>query len=103
MKKEKLIKLEEFQKLSPLKFDFDIAELDNQNQIDKKAYVFVTKKVEEMPYEIYSKVLENMSRILNDRGINAIIVDNKAFESLEIYEFKTNKENMGDIYVTTNP
>ena len=87
MKKEKVIKLEELQKLSPLKFD--VAELDNQ--VDKKAYVFVTKKVEEMPYEIYVEVLENMSRILNDRGINAIIVDDKAFESLEIYELKESK------------
>lgn len=98
MKKEKLIKLEELQKLSPLKFD--VAELDNQ--VDKKAYIFVTKKAEEMPHEIYAEVLENMSRILNDRGINAIIVDDTAFESLEIYELKTDKENLGDTYVTTN-
>lgn len=84
MKKEKLIKLEELQKLSPLKFD--VAELDNQT--DKKAYVFVTKKVEEMPYEIYAKVLESMSKILRDKGIEGIIVDSKAFESLEIYEME---------------
>ena len=87
MKNEKLIKLEEIQKLCPLKFD--VAELDNQ--VDKKAYIFVTKKAEEMPYEIYAKVLENTSRILSDRGINAIIVDDKAFESLEIYELKGSK------------
>ena len=87
MSREQLIKLEELQKLSPLKFD--VAELDNQN--DKKAYIFVTKKAEEMPYEIYAKVLENMSKILNDRGINAVIVDDKAFESLEIYELKESK------------
>lgn len=99
MKKEKLIKLEELQKLSPLKFD--VAELDSQ--VNKKAYIFVTKKAEEMQYEIYAEVLENMSKILNDRDINAIIVDDKAFESLEIYELKTDKENLGDTYATTNP
>lgn len=87
MSREKLIKLEELQKLSPL--NFDVAELDNQ--VDKKAYIFVTKKAEEMPHEIYAEVLENMSRILNDRGINAIIIDDKAFESLEIYELKESK------------
>ena len=87
MKKEKLIKLEELQKLSPLKFD--VAELDNQ--VDKKAYIFVTKKTEGMPHEIYAEVLANMSRILRDKGINAIIVDDKAFESLEIYELKESK------------
>ena len=87
MKKEKLIKLEELQKLSPLKFD--VAELENQ--VDKKVYIFVTKKAEGMPHEIYAEVLANMSRILNDRGINAIIVDDKAFESLEIYELKESK------------
>ena len=99
MKNEKLIKLEELQKLSPLKFD--VAELDSQ--VNKKAYIFVTKKVEEMPYELYSRYLQNLSRILSDRGINATIVDDKAFESLEIYELKTDKENPGDTYVTTNP
>ena len=87
MKNEKLIKLEELQKLSPLKFD--VAELDDQS--DKKAYIFVTKKAEEISYELYSRCLQNLSRILSDKGINATIVDDKAFESLEIYELKESK------------
>lgn len=84
MKKEKVIKLEELEKLSPIKTEkFEIR--------GDKTYLLVTKKDSEMPYEIYAEVLENMSRILSDRGIEGIIVDKSAFESLEIYELKESK------------
>ena len=91
MKKEKLIKLEELEKLYPIKTEkFEVR--------GDKTYLLVTKKDSEMPYEIYAEVLQNMSRILHDRGINAIIVDDKAFESLEIYEMEnfTNEAAISD-------
>ena len=96
MSREKLIKLEELEKLSPIKTErFEIGG-------DKK-YLLVTKKDSEMPYEIYGDVLRKISEILSRKGIEGIIIDKSAFESLEIYELKTDKENLGDTYVTTNP
>ena len=81
MKKEKLIKLEELEKLSPIKAEkFEVR--------GDKTYLLVTKKDSEMPYEIYAEVLENMSKILRDKGIEGIIIDKSAFESLEIYEME---------------
>lgn len=84
MKKEKLIKLEELEKLSPIKAEkFEVK--------GDKTYLLVTKKDSEMPHEIYGDVLKTLSEILSKKGIQGIIIDKSAFESLEIYELKESK------------
>lgn len=44
-----------------------------------------------MPHEIYGDVLKKLSEILSKKGIQGIIIDKSAFESLEIYELKEPK------------
>lgn len=81
MKKEKLIKLKELEKLSPIK-------AENFELKDDKTYLLVTKKDSDMPHEIYADVLTKVSEILKQKGIKGIIIDKSAFESLEIYEME---------------
>ena len=91
MKKEKLIKLEELEKLSPIKAErFEVR--------DDKTYLLVTKKDSEMPHEIYGDLLKKLSEILKQKGIEGIIIDKSAFESLEIYEMEnfTNETTTSD-------
>lgn len=91
MKKEKLIKLKELEKLSPIEADrFEVR--------GDKTYLLVTKKDSEMPYEIYGDVLKKLSEILSKKGIEGIIIDKSAFESLEIYEMEnfTNETIISD-------
>lgn len=81
MKKEKLIKLKELEKLSPIKAEkFEVR--------GDKTYLLVAKKDSEMPHEIYGDVLTKLSEILSQKGIKSIIIDKSAFESLEIYEME---------------
>lgn len=84
MKKEKLIKLEELEKLSPIKAENFELKCD-------KIYLLVTKKDSEMPREIYGDALKKLSEILSKKDIQGIIIDKSAFESLEIYELKESK------------
>ena len=84
MKKEKLIKLEELEKLSPI-------EAEKFELRGDKTYLLVIKKDPEMPYEIYGDALKKLSEILSQKGIEGIIIDKSAFESLEIYELKESK------------
>ena len=91
MKKEKLIKLEELEKLSPIEADrFEVR--------GDKTYLLVTKKDSEMPHEIYGNLLKTLSEILKQKGIEGIIIDKSAFESLEIYEM----ENFTDETITSD-
>ena len=91
MKKEKLIKLEELEKSSPIKAEkFEVR--------GDKIYLLVTKKDSEMPHEIYIDVLTKVSEILKQKDIEGIIIDKSAFESLEIYEMEnfTNETIISD-------
>lgn len=91
MKNEKLIKLKELEKLSPIKAEkFELR--------GDKTYLLVTKKDSDMPHEIYGDVLRKLSEILTQKGIEGIIIDKSGFESLEIYEMEnfTNETIISD-------
>ena len=91
MKKEKLIKLKELEKLSPI-------EVDRFEVRGDKTYLLVTKKDSEMPHEIYGNLLKTLSEILSQKSIKGIIIDKSAFESLEIYKMEnfTNETIISD-------